>query len=45
MTGEIRILQQLEGAAQARGLAVIIDVFRAFTVEGFVPTIKYICFK
>ena len=33
MTGEIRILQQLEGAAQARGLTVIIDVFRAFSLE------------
>lgn len=28
---EIRILHCLEGARQARGLAVIIDVFRAFT--------------
>lgn len=28
---EIRILQLLEGAKQARGLAVIIDVFRAFS--------------
>ena len=30
---EIRILQQLEGARAAEGLAVVIDVFRAFTVE------------
>lgn len=30
---EIEILQQLEGAKKARGLAVIIDVFRAFTTE------------
>jgi 2-phosphosulfolactate phosphatase len=29
---EIRILQLLEGARQAEGLTVIIDVFRAFTV-------------
>lgn len=29
---EINILQLLEGAQQARGLAVIIDVFRAFSV-------------
>jgi len=29
---EIRILQLLEGAKQAKGLTVIIDVFRAFTV-------------
>ncbi len=32
---EIRILGQLEGAKQAQGLTVIIDVFRAFTVECF----------
>lgn len=30
---EIRILQLIEGAKQARGLTVIIDVFRAFSVE------------
>lgn len=30
---EIRILQLLEGARQARGLTVIIDVFRAFSAE------------
>lgn len=30
---EIEILQCIEGARRARGLAVIIDVFRAFTVE------------
>jgi 2-phosphosulfolactate phosphatase len=32
----IEILQLIEGARQARGLAVIIDVFRAFTVECYV---------
>ena len=32
---EIRILQQIEGAKEAEGLTVIIDVFRAFTVECF----------
>ena len=32
----IEILQLIEGARQARGIAVIIDVFRAFTVECFV---------
>lgn len=32
----IQILQLIEGARQARGIAVIIDVFRAFTVECFV---------
>ena len=31
----IRILQLVEGAQQARGLTVIIDVFRAFTVEAW----------
>ena len=31
----IRILQQLQGAKQAEGLTVIIDVFRAFTTECF----------
>ena len=30
---KIKILQQLEGAKEAEGLTVIIDVFRAFTVE------------
>ncbi|MCR5794866.1 MAG: 2-phosphosulfolactate phosphatase [Solobacterium sp.] len=30
---EIRILRQLKGAEEARGTAVIIDVFRAFSVE------------
>lgn len=30
---KIRILQGIEGARQATGVAVIIDVFRAFTVE------------
>ncbi len=33
---EIRILQLLEGAREARGLAVIIDVFRAFSVACYV---------
>ncbi len=33
---EIRILQLVEGARQARGLAVIIDVFRAFSVACYV---------
>lgn len=32
---KIEILQQIEGAKQARGLTVIIDVFRAMTVEAF----------
>ncbi len=32
---QIEILQQLQGAKNARGLAVIIDVFRAFTVEAY----------
>ena len=31
----IQILQLLEGAQQATGVAVIIDVFRAFSVESF----------
>ncbi|MFR2534808.1 MAG: 2-phosphosulfolactate phosphatase [Clostridia bacterium] len=30
---DIKILHMMEGAKQAKGLAVIIDVFRAFTVE------------
>ena len=30
---KINILQGIEGAKQAKGIAVIIDVFRAFTVE------------
>jgi 2-phosphosulfolactate phosphatase len=33
---EITILQLLEGAREARGLAVIIDVFRAFSVACYV---------
>ena len=33
---EIRILQLIEGARAARGLTVIIDVFRAMTVEAYV---------
>ena len=32
---EIRILRLLEGAKQAEGLAVIIDVFRAFSLEAY----------
>lgn len=32
-TMEIQILQLMEGARQARGLTVIIDVFRAFSLE------------
>lgn len=32
---KIEILQLIEGAKQARGLTVIIDVFRAFTTESF----------
>ena len=35
MNMDIRILQQIEGAEKAEGLTVIIDVFRAFTVECF----------
>jgi len=33
---EIQILQLIEGARAARGLTVIIDVFRAMTVEAYV---------
>lgn len=33
---EIQILHLLEGARRAEGIAVIIDVFRAFTVEAYV---------
>ena len=32
---EINIYQMIEGAKKARGLTVIIDVFRAFTVEAY----------
>jgi len=32
---EIQLLQLLEGAKAAKGLTVIIDVFRAFTVEAY----------
>ncbi len=32
---DVRILHQLEGAREAQGLTVIIDVFRAFSVECF----------
>ncbi len=31
----VRILQLIEGAKQARGLTVIIDVFRAFSLEAY----------
>ena len=31
----IKILQGIEGAKKAKGIAVIIDVFRAFTVEAY----------
>ena len=31
----IQILQLIEGAKAARGLTVIIDVFRAFSVEAY----------
>ena len=31
----IRILHMIEGAREARGLTVVIDVFRAFTVETY----------
>lgn len=33
---DIQILQLVEGARQARGLTVIIDVFRAFTTESII---------
>ncbi|MCQ2398443.1 MAG: 2-phosphosulfolactate phosphatase [Sphaerochaetaceae bacterium] len=36
---EVRILGQLEGAKHAEGLTVIIDVFRAFTVECFLTSL------
>ena len=32
----IKILQLIDGAKKATGLAVIIDVFRAFTVEPYI---------
>ena len=35
MNMNVQILQLIEGAKQARGLTVIIDVFRAFSVEGY----------
>ena len=31
----IQILQLVEGAKNARGLTVVIDVFRAFSVEAY----------
>ncbi len=37
---DIRILHQLEGAKAAEGLTVIIDVFRAFSVECFLSQMK-----
>ncbi|MDD7202628.1 MAG: 2-phosphosulfolactate phosphatase [Sphaerochaetaceae bacterium] len=37
---DIRVLHQLEGAKAAAGLTVIIDVFRAFTVECFLSQMK-----
>ena len=41
---DVRILQLIEGAKQATGVAVIIDVFRAFTVEAYLANngAKYI---
>lgn len=33
---DIQILHMIEGAKKARGTAVIIDVFRAFTVEAYI---------
>lgn len=33
---DIQILQLIEGARQAKGLTVIIDVFRAFTTESYI---------
>ena len=32
---DIKILHMVEGAKEATGVAVIIDVFRAFTVEAY----------
>lgn len=32
---EIKILELIEGAKQAQGLTVIIDVFRAFSVAAY----------
>ena len=37
---DIQILQLVEGARQAKGLTVIIDVFRAFTTESFIMSRK-----
>lgn len=36
---DIRILQLLEGAKEAKGLTVVIDVFRAFSVECFLHSL------
>jgi 2-phosphosulfolactate phosphatase len=30
---DVRVLELVEGAREARGLTVVIDVFRAFTLE------------
>ena len=38
----IEILQLVEGAKKARGLTVIIDVFRAFTTETMIMQIRLI---
>ena len=35
---DIQILNLIEGAKLARGITVIIDVFRAFSVEALTPT-------
>ncbi|SCP99363.1 2-phosphosulfolactate phosphatase [Anaerobium acetethylicum] len=35
-TIKIEILQLLDGARQAKGLTVIIDVFRAFSLECYI---------
>ena len=32
---KIKLLQGIEGAKKATGISVIIDVFRAFTVEAY----------
>ena len=37
---EIEILQQIDGARKAKGVTVIIDVFRAFTVEAYLASAK-----
>ena len=35
---EIQILQMLKGAMAAKGIAVVIDVFRVFSVEAYLFT-------